>query len=132
MILGTVPVEPDGSASFKIPANTPVSFLPRDERGQVIQLMRSWATAMPGENLSCVGCHERAAEVATSYVGSAMTKTPAEITPWRGPTRGFSFQRDVFPALVKHCGACHGPDKKDKPNILDRNPITCATRIWAQ
>ncbi|MDX1284400.1 MAG: hypothetical protein R3182_05295, partial [Draconibacterium sp.] len=54
-ILGTVPVEEDGSAIFKIPANTPISLQPLDENGSALQLMRSWLTAMPGEVLSCVG-----------------------------------------------------------------------------
>ena len=57
-ILGTVPVDEDGSANFKVPANTPIAVQPLDERGRALQLMRSWFTAMPGEHLSCVGCHD--------------------------------------------------------------------------
>jgi hypothetical protein len=58
-IMGTVPVEADGSAMFRVPANTPISVQPLDADGKAVQLMRSWFTAMPGEVLSCVGCHER-------------------------------------------------------------------------
>ncbi|MDP7301925.1 MAG: hypothetical protein QGG09_02420, partial [Pirellulaceae bacterium] len=54
-ILGTVPVHADGSAMFRVPANTPISLQPLDENGASLQLMRSWLTAMPGEALSCVG-----------------------------------------------------------------------------
>ncbi|MFC1498649.1 hypothetical protein ACFLS1_09315, partial [Verrucomicrobiota bacterium] len=57
-IIGTVPVEKDGSASFVVPANTPLAIQPLDAEGKALQIMRSWFTAMPGENLSCVGCHE--------------------------------------------------------------------------
>lgn len=57
-ILGTVPVEEDGSALFTIPANTPISIQPLDKDGAAIQWMRSWLTGMPGEIVSCVGCHE--------------------------------------------------------------------------
>ena len=57
-ILGTVPVEADGSASFKVPANTPIAVQPLDAEGKAIQLMRSWYTAMPGESFSCIGCHD--------------------------------------------------------------------------
>ena len=57
-ILGTVPVEADGSASFRVPANTPIAVQPLDADGRALQVMRSWFTAMPGEVLSCVGCHE--------------------------------------------------------------------------
>jgi len=57
-VLGTVPVEKDGSAFFRVPAKTPISIQPLDERGRALQIMRSWLTAMPGEFLSCNGCHE--------------------------------------------------------------------------
>ena len=58
-IMGTVPVEADGSAVFRIPANTPISVQPLDAEGKALQLMRSWFVGMPGERVSCVGCHER-------------------------------------------------------------------------
>jgi hypothetical protein len=53
-IVGTVPVESDGSAIFRIPANTPIAVQPLDADGKALQLMRSWFTGMPGEVLSCV------------------------------------------------------------------------------
>jgi len=40
-VMGTVPVEPDGSACFRVPANTPISVQPLDEQGEALQLMRS-------------------------------------------------------------------------------------------
>ena len=57
-VLGTVPVDADGSAKFRVPANTPISVQPLDAEGKALQLMRSWLTAMPGEVGPCVGCHE--------------------------------------------------------------------------
>ena len=60
VILGTVPVEDDGSASFTVPAMTPIAVQPLDAEGKAVQLMRSWFTCRPGEVLSCVGCHENA------------------------------------------------------------------------
>ena len=57
-IIGTVPVEPDGSANFKVPANTPISIQPLDKDGAALQLFRSWFVGRPGEFVSCVGCHE--------------------------------------------------------------------------
>ena len=53
-MLGTVPVEEDGSVIFKIPANTPVSIQPLDKDGVAVQWMRSWLTGQPGEIVSCV------------------------------------------------------------------------------
>ncbi|MBM3501040.1 MAG: formylglycine-generating enzyme family protein, partial [Armatimonadetes bacterium] len=111
-IIGTVPVEEDGSAFFRVPANTPISLQPLDEDGQALQLMRSWMTAMPGETLSCVGCHERQQMAPPSkYPTVASRSGPVEITPWYGPTRGFSFVREVQPVLDKYCVGCHGGDR---------------------
>jgi hypothetical protein len=53
-VLGTVPVEKDGSAMFRVPANTPISVQPLDAEGKALQIMRSWMTAMPGEVLYSV------------------------------------------------------------------------------
>jgi formylglycine-generating enzyme required for sulfatase activity len=106
-VLGTVPVESDGSAHFRVPAYTPVSVQPLDEDGKALQLMRSWFTAMPGETVSCVGCHEKQDTVAGSRQNLAALRAPSEIVPWYGPTRGFSFAREVQPVLDRHCVGCH-------------------------
>ncbi|MCF0234926.1 MAG: hypothetical protein HUK22_08125, partial [Thermoguttaceae bacterium] len=64
-LLGSVPVAEDGSAYFKVPANRPIFFLAMDENGRCIKRMHSFTSVMPGENLSCVGCHENRTETAT-------------------------------------------------------------------
>ncbi|MGB2823614.1 MAG: formylglycine-generating enzyme family protein, partial [Phycisphaerae bacterium] len=51
-VLGTVPVEADGSAMFRVPANTPIAVQPLDENGRALQVMRSWFVGMPGEVVS--------------------------------------------------------------------------------
>ena len=43
-ILGTVPVEEDGSAYFEVPGNTYVYFQALDADGRMVQSMRSGAT----------------------------------------------------------------------------------------
>ena len=106
-VMGTVPVEADGSVFFRVPANTPVSVQPLDADGQAVQLMRSWMTAMPGETLSCVGCHDRQNSAPSLARSLALSKPPAEITPWYGPVRGFSFVREVQPVLDRYCVGCH-------------------------
>ncbi|MBM3890536.1 MAG: hypothetical protein FJ388_15600, partial [Verrucomicrobia bacterium] len=93
-IVGTVPVEPDGSAHFKIPANTPLSLQPLDEKGQALQLMRSWLVGMPGERVSCVGCHEQQGAASLRREAAATKRAASPITPWHGPERGFSFVRE--------------------------------------
>ena len=106
-VLGTVPVEADGSAFFRVPANTPISIQPLDEDGGALQLMRSWTVAMPGEIVSCVGCHEQRTDLPSVRRRLAVRKAACEIRPWHGPVRGFSFSRDVQLVLDRHCVACH-------------------------
>lgn len=119
-ILGTVPVQPDGSASFRLPANTPVSVQPLDARGCALQLMRSWLTGMPGEVVSCVGCHEPSNQTGANVRGLAMRGEPSEITPWRGPARGYAFANEVQPVLDRHCVSCHrGQPGTDAPPVPD-------------
>ncbi len=109
VIHGRVPVEEDGSALFKAPANTPLGLQPLDKEGKSLQMHRSWFTAMPGEYLSCVGCHEapREAPMADLTTYTAQGREPARIEPWYGPARGFSFRREVQPVLDRYCIGCH-------------------------
>ena len=57
-VLGTVPVEPDGSAYFTVPAQKEIFFQALDETGLAVQSMRSGTYVHPGEALTCQGCHE--------------------------------------------------------------------------
>ena len=109
-IFGTVPVQEDGSAAFVVPANTPLAVQPLDAEGKAVQLMRSWFTAMPGERVSCVGCHERQPDSPPVKRARAFTQPPAPIQPWYGPPRGFSFAREVQPVLDAYCIRCHNGD----------------------
>ncbi|MDP6635545.1 MAG: SUMF1/EgtB/PvdO family nonheme iron enzyme [Phycisphaerae bacterium] len=120
-LLGTVPVEKDGSAMFRVPANTPISLQPLDEKGASLQLMRSWLTAMPGEALSCVGCHEASKEAPSPTRTMAGLKPPAKITPWNGPARGFGFRREVQPVLDKYCVGCHDGKTKGAADFATRS-----------
>jgi len=119
-VLGTVPVSEDGSAKFLVPANTPISLQPLDAEGKAMQLMRSWMTAMPGETVQCVGCHETQNSAPPSRQAAALSQPPAKIKPWRGPVRGFSFSREVQPVMDKYCVSCHnGKPGADGARICD-------------
>jgi len=117
-VLGIVPVEADGSAHFRVPACTPIALQPLDAAGQAVQLMRSWFTAMPGEVVSCVGCHEPQNTAPPVARTLAPNRPPAEIEPWYGPARGFAFRREVQPVLDRHCTGCHdGRPQADGPRL---------------
>ncbi|MGD0092119.1 MAG: SUMF1/EgtB/PvdO family nonheme iron enzyme [Planctomycetota bacterium] len=112
-ILGTVPVETDGSAFFRVPANTPIFVQPLDADGKSLQVMRSWFTAMPGEVLSCVGCHESQNLAPPPVAHVAARRNPSEIQPWYGAARGFGFEHEVQPVLDHRCAGCHDGQNKD-------------------
>jgi len=119
-IIGTVPVEKDGSAVFKIPANTPLILQPVDRQGRACQIMRSWITAMPGENISCIGCHEKRGSSVPPRTYLAARKQPVAIEPWYGLTRGFDFVRELQPLLDAKCVKCHDGTKADRPKFSDK------------
>lgn len=114
-VLGTVPVEADGSARFLVPARTPILFQALDEHGMAYQTMRSLTYVQPGERVSCIGCHER--QPAAPEATLAMRRPPSKIKP--GPFDGepFSYVRVVQPVLDKHCVRCHSGDKAKKSGI---------------
>ena len=111
-MLGTVPVEEDGSVIFKIPANTPVSIQPLDKDGVAVQWMRSWLTGQPGEIVSCVGCHEDQNQIVIPKRVIASQKAPHALTPPEGGTRSFTFDLEVQPILDRACIACHNGEGK--------------------
>jgi len=125
-VLGTVPVSEDGSAYFVVPANTPIAVQPLDAENKALQLMRSWFTAMPGEAVSCVGCHEDINSAPPELQPLALAGEPSPIQPWYGPVRGFSWDREVQPVLDKYCVGCHNgrkrTDGKNPPDLRRDEP----------
>ncbi|MDR1958087.1 MAG: SUMF1/EgtB/PvdO family nonheme iron enzyme [Planctomycetaceae bacterium] len=121
-MLGEVPVYEDGSAFFEIPSNTPISLQPLDSEGRAVQLMRSWVIGMPGENVSCVGCHEQQNTITPTKFTLAANHKPGTIEPFYGPERPFSFEGEIQPVLNKYCTGCHDDSKEGRPNFADASP----------
>jgi hypothetical protein len=84
--------------------------------------MRSWTTLMPGENQSCVGCHEHKNSVPRSGLGTslAMNAGPQPLEPFYGPPRGFSFAAEIQPILDRHCTECHNGEEDQSFSLLAR------------
>jgi hypothetical protein len=113
-VIGDTKVYDDGSAFFEVPARVPVYFQALDEKGHVVQSMRSWSTLQPGENFACVGCHEsKDVTPVRGTITKAMKAGPKKLTPFYGATRGFSFPKEIQPILDKHCVKCHDGGVKD-------------------
>ena len=116
-VLGTTTIEKDGSAFFEIPANTPISIQPLDDEGRAVQLMRSWLVGMPGESISCVGCHENRRETLPRRRSLAHERPARPLEPWYGSARPFAFAHEVFPVLERYCIGCH----EDAPEVGPRS-----------
>ena len=119
-IIGTVPVESDGSAYFQVPANRPVYFALIDEEGLEIQRMRSYLCLRPGEVQSCVGCHEprHTAPPARRPRPIATGREPSIPVPPPWGLRTVSYLRDVQPVLDRHCLKCHERGRKEHKVLL--------------
>ncbi len=111
-ILGEVDVNEDGSAIFTVPANTPISLQPLDSEGRALQWMRSWLTGMPGEMVSCVGCHEDQNTIAMPKRNIASTQKAQPMVDCEGGARPFTFKLEIQPILDRACVACHNQESK--------------------
>lgn len=109
-ILGTVPVEDDGSAYFTVPSGAFVYFQLLDGNGMMIQSMRSGTMTQPGERTGCIGCHENrrtAPNLSEKSIPKALRRSPSRLEGWYGPPRLFSYIEEVQPVFDKYCARCH-------------------------
>ena len=113
-ILGTVPVEPDGSAHLEVPALRSLFLVALDAADLSVKRMQSFLTVMPGETQSCVGCHETrdTAPAATADL-LAMRRPPSRIEPFADVPDLLDLPTHVQPILDRHCVRCHNPDRRD-------------------
>ncbi|MDY0166550.1 MAG: hypothetical protein RBS80_08395 [Thermoguttaceae bacterium] len=138
-ILGTVPVEPDGSAYFTVPSDTFIYFQLLDGNGMMIQSMRSGTVVQSGETTGCVGCHDDRRTAPLPCPGRpmplALRKPPAPMQGWRGSTDMFCYMTEVQPVFDKHCARCHDFGEPAGEKLLlarDRNLIfnTSYNELW--
>ncbi|MFA6564978.1 MAG: hypothetical protein WCV00_23945 [Verrucomicrobiia bacterium] len=126
-VLGTVPVESDGSAHFELPAHRAFFFVALDKDENAVKRMQSFVSVMPGEVTGCVGCHEERTQTAASHstMRAATLRRPSRIRPIEGIPQVFDFPRDIQPILDRHCVSCHNPQRREGGVLLtgDRGPL---------
>ncbi len=131
-VLGTVPVESDGSVNFTAPAGRVLYFHLLDGDFNEIQRMRSVLQLQPGERRSCVGCHEERLQLPRMQQTTAALAAPARALdppPWGAEP--FAFERVVQPVLDKRCVSCHDGSKKERPDLrgaLDAERVPASYR----
>jgi len=117
-ILGSVPVEEDGSAYFAVPSDRFVYFQLLDENGMMIQSMRSGTMVQSGERTGCIGCHEDRLTAPPNHRSLAVPRPPRKLEPWHGPPRLFSYMAEVQPVFNRHCLGCHDYGKKGAKKLV--------------
>ena len=114
--LGTVPVAADGSAQFFAPAGKVLYFQVLDADYNELQRMRSVVQLQPGEQRSCVGCHDNRQAAPPPRLGIAFASPPEHLEPPPWGAGPFDYERVVQPVLNRCCVECHdgapdtGPD----------------------
>ncbi len=117
-IFGTVPIEPDGSAHFVVPANRNVYFEVLGADHREIQRMRSVVCLKPNERRTCIGCHEPHSMAPPGVTANAIRRQASRPTPPPWGTQILSFLRDVQPLLNAKCIRCHTHDRMANRVIL--------------
>ena len=112
-VVGTVPVEADGSAYFHLPAGLSVFFQALDGDGMAVQTMRSLTYVQPGQTLSCIGCHESRYATPENRISLALARGPSKIRPDVEGTWPLRFDALVQPVLNSKCVSCHQPGASD-------------------
>jgi len=122
-ILGTVPVNEDGSAYLELPAMRSFFFVALDKEGKPVKRMHSFTTLMPGENASCIGCHEERTMTPTAQdrlqMMNAMRSDPSVPKKLEGIPEVFDYFRDIVPILDRHCLECHNDYRRDGGVSMD-------------
>jgi hypothetical protein len=113
-VWGFADVNPDGSATFKVPSEVPLYFMALDAEGRAVQRMRTFTHLMPGEIQGCVGCHiDRNTQTPTHANRlTAQKAVPQELKKPAWGVKGFSYREVVQPVWDKHCMECHNPRQK--------------------
>lgn len=113
-VVGTVPVEPDGSAYMELPALRSLFFVALDENDLSVKRMQSFLTVQPGEVTGCIGCHEqRTRSIVIDRKFMALSRPPSRVEPIDDCPDVFDFPRDIQPILDALCVDCHGYEKTE-------------------
>jgi len=133
-ILGTIPVEEDGSANFLAPSDRFLYFQLLDEDKKMVQSMRSGVIIHPGETNGCIGCHEDRLSAPLNLINMpmALRKKPHSIAQNTNTELVFSYINDVQPIFDKNCISCHDFNKAAASHLVlagDRNPYFNASYV---
>jgi hypothetical protein len=108
-VLGTVPVEADGSAYFVMPSGVTTFFQALDAEGMAVQTMRSGAYLQPGQTYTCIGCHEHRNTAPPPTAPLAVRRKPSKLAAGPAGSWPLDYATLVQPVLDQRCVSCHQP-----------------------
>ena len=111
-VLGTVPVEKDGSALFRVPSGITLFVQALDKEGMAVQTMRSGTYLQPGQTYTCIGCHEHRSTAPPNHMPRAAVREPSKLTPGPDGSWPLDYATLVQGVLDRQCVACHKPGAK--------------------
>lgn len=121
-LLGTQPLQEDGSVKMRVPCETPLLMAGTDKNGLSIAHDAMLHSLRAGETRTCHGCHdghseERAKQLGASSVerfASTLAAATVPAMPAKQPPITFE---DVRPILERRCTGCHS-DMNDRDGLL--------------
>lgn len=112
-IFGYVPVEPDGSVKFRIPADMAFSFSVIDELGRRVSEFprhQVWLQLRPGEALECNGCHTAGSELPHGRrTAEAPSANPGAATSAAFPGTQPTLQAEIGESMAETWSRINGP-----------------------
>lgn len=118
-ILGTVPVEKDGSANFEVPTQRALAFVALDKNGNAVKRMQSFVSFAPATNTSCIGCHENRTEAPLPKKKLPLAYSRiSKIKPYT-QTHPIEYRTQIQPLLDKYCMECHNERSRASGVVLD-------------
>ncbi len=121
-VLGTVPVDADGSAYFRVPSGVPFFVQALDAGGMALQTMRSVTYVQPGETRACTGCHQGRNVSPRSGQPLATRREPSRLTPGPEGSWPLDFRVLVGPVIARRCEGCHKPGAAGAGAAIDLTP----------
>jgi hypothetical protein len=118
-VLGTAPVEKDGSVFLTVPADVPIYLQALDKDGRAVGTMRSTTHVPPGARITCLGCHESktSAPSVRSAPPIALSRPPSALKPGPSGSAPIFYPLLVQPVLDRHCMGCHTKEQAKNPKI---------------